>query len=285
MLVIFRWIRNQAYPLLFALLFLSAWSQILRFHLYQQSIYFNQSLGFYRQIDSWKSDITQYFGLREKNQELIHENQLLKDQLNWNFTDYSPKRNDSYLDSITNTIVKYEYIKARVIRSSVGEQNNFIVLDQGYENGVKQHMSVVSPMGIIGIVVESTAHYSLVMSVLNSKFEITPYFKELKASHGVINWNGEDPRYVELEEVNHFVKVKNGMQLFTSNYSLIFPAGIPIGTIVKSSSNLTANFFTIKVKLATDFSKIDMVSVVKNIQQEEIDQLDNTIPTKDDRDN
>lgn len=285
MLVIFRWIRNQAYPLLFALLFLSAWSQILRFHLYQQSIYFNQSLGFYRQIDSWKSDITQYFGLQEKNQELIHENQLLKDQLNWNLTDYSPKRNNSYLDSITNTIVKYEYIKARVIRSSVGEQNNFIVLDQGYENGVKQHMSVVSPMGIIGIVVESTAHYSLVMSVLNSKFEITPYFKELKASHGVINWNGEDPRYVELEEVNRFVKVKNGMQLFTSNYSLIFPAGIPIGTIVKSSSNLKANFFTIKVKLATDFSKIDMVSVVKNIQQEEIDQLDNTIPTKDDRDN
>ncbi|PHX92439.1 MAG: hypothetical protein CK532_03090 [Flavobacteriales bacterium] len=285
MLVIFRWIRNQAYPLLFALLFLSAWSQILRFHLYQQSIYFNQSLGFYRQIDSWKSDITQYFGLREKNQELVYENQLLKDQLNWNLTDYSPKRNDSYLDSITNTIVKYEYIKARVIRSSVGEQNNFIVLDQGYENGVKQHMSVVSPMGIIGIVVESTAHYSLVMSVLNSKFEITPYFKELKASHGVINWNGEDPRYVELEEVNRFVKVKNGMKLFTSNYSLIFPAGIPIGTIVKSSSNLKANFFTIKVKLATDFSKIDMVSVVKNIQQEEIDQLDNTIPTKDDRDN
>lgn len=285
MLVIFRWIRNQAYPLLFALLFLSAWSQILRFHLYQQSIYFNQSLGFYRQIDSWKSDITQYFGLQEKNQELIYENQLLKDQLNWNLTDYSPKRNNSYLDSITNTIVKYEYIKARVIRSSVGEQNNFIVLDQGYENGVKQHMSVVSPMGIIGIVVESTAHYSLVMSVLNSKFEITPYFKELKASHGVINWNGEDPRYVELEEVNRFVKVKNGMQLFTSNYSLIFPAGIPIGTIVKSSSNLKANFFTIKVKLATDFSKIDMVSVVKNIQQEEIDQLDNTIPTKDDRDN
>lgn len=285
MLVIFRWIRNQAYPLLFALLFLSAWSQILRFHLYQQSIYFNQSLGFYRQIDSWKSDITQYFGLQEKNQELIYENQLLKDQLNWNLTDYSPKRNDSYLDSITNTIVKYEYIKARVIRNSVGEQNNFIVLDQGYENGVKQHMSVVSPMGIIGIVVESTAHYSLVMSVLNSKFEITPYFKELKASHGVINWNGEDPRYVELEEVNRFVKVKNGMQLFTSNYSLIFPAGIPIGTIVKSSSNLKANFFTIKVKLATDFSKIDMVSVVKNIQQEEIDQLDNSIPTKDDRDN
>lgn len=285
MLVIFRWIRNQAYPLLFALLFLSAWSQILRFHLYQQSIYFNQSLGFYRQIDSWKSDITQYFGLREKNQELVYENQLLKDQLNWNLTDYSPKRNDSYLDSITNTIVKYEYIKARVIRNSVGEQNNFIVLDQGYENGVKQHMSVVSPMGIIGIVVESTAHYSLVMSVLNSKFEITPYFKELKASHGVINWNGEDPRYVELEEVNRFVKVKNGMQLFTSNYSLIFPAGIPIGTIVKSSSNLKANFFTIKVKLATDFSKIDMVSVVKNIQQEEIDQLDNSIPTKDDRDN
>jgi rod shape-determining protein MreC len=162
----------------------------------------------------------------------------------------------------------------------VNEQNNFIVLDRGYKDGIKKHMSVICPMGIVGVVVESAAHYSLVMSVLNSKFEITPYFYDLKISQGVISWNGEDPNFVELEEVNRFVKLKNGMKLYTSNYSLLFPAGIPIGTIEKSESNLKSNFYQIKVKLSTDFSQLDVVTVVKNIHQNELDVLNALIPTK-----
>jgi rod shape-determining protein MreC len=68
------------------------------------------------------------------------------------------------------------------------------------------------------------------------------------------------------------------MKLYTSNYSLLFPAGIPIGTIEKTESNLKSNFYKIKVKLATDFSQLDVVTVVKNIHQDELDLLNNIIP-------
>jgi rod shape-determining protein MreC len=285
MLVIFRWIRNQAHPLLFVLLLFSAVTQIVRYHFYQHSIYFGQALGAHRQLDAWKSDIKSYFNLKNVNQQLIAENTLLKQQLNWNLTFNSPKRDSAYRDTNTGNFVKYEYIQARVIRNSVQEQNNFIILDRGFKDGIKRHMSVVSPMGIVGVVVESAEHYSLVMSVLNSKFEITPYFYDLKTSQGVISWNGEDPTLVDLEEVNRFVKVKNGMKLFTSNYSLLFPAGIPIGTIVSSNSNLKSNFHRIKVKLATDFGQLDVVSVVKNTHQKELDVLNQAIPSSNSEEN
>ncbi|MFM2335328.1 MAG: Rod shape-determining protein MreC [Bacteroidota bacterium] len=285
MLVIFRWIRNQAHPLLFVLLLFSAVTQIVRYHFYQHSIYFGQALGAHRQLDALKSDIKLYFNLKNVNQQLIAENTLLKQQLNWNLTFNSPKRDSAYRDTNTGNFVKYEYIQARVIRNSVQEQNNFIILDRGFKDGIKRHMSVVSPMGIVGVVVESAEHYSLVMSVLNSKFEITPYFYDLKTSQGVISWNGEDPTLVDLEEVNRFVKVKNGMKLFTSNYSLLFPAGIPIGTIVSSNSNLKSNFHRIKVKLATDFGQLDVVSVVKNTHQKELDVLNQAIPSSNTEEN
>lgn len=278
MLVIFRWIRNQAHPLLFVLLLLSAVTQIFRYHFYQHSIFFGQALGVHRKLDETKSRVTQYFNLGNVNSQLMAENTLLKQQLNWNLTFNSPKRDSSYTDSTTRNRVKYEYIHARVIRNSVNEQNNFIVLDRGFRDGIKRHMSVVSPMGIVGVVVESAEHYSLVMSVLNSKFEITPYFYDLKTSQGVISWNGEDPSMVDLEEVNRFVKVKTGMKLYTSNYSLLFPAGIPIGTIVTTSSNLKSNFHRIKIKLSTDFGQLDVVSVIKNIHQRELDVLNQVIP-------
>jgi len=270
---------------LFVLLLLSAVTQIFRYHFYQHSIYFGQALGAHRQLDQWKSDVKAYFNLRQVNQQLINENTLLKQQLNWNLTFNSPKRDSSYQDDKTGNFVKYEYIQARVIRNSVQDQNNFIILDRGFKDGIKRHMSVVSPMGIVGVVVESAEHYSLVMSVLNSKFEITPYIYDLKTSQGVISWNGEDPTMVDLEEVNRFVKVKNGMKLFTSNYSLLFPAGIPIGTIVKSSSNLKSNFHRISVKLATDFGQLDVVTVIKNIHQKELDVLNQAIPADKEDDN
>jgi rod shape-determining protein MreC len=284
MLVIFRWIRNQAHFLLFILLLLSSVTQIFRYHIYQHSIYFGQALGAQRQLDAWKSDIKSYFNLKNVNQQLIAENTLLKQQLNWNLTFNSPRRDSTYRDTNTGNFVKYEYIQARVIRNSVQEQNNFIILDRGFKDGIKRHMSVVSPMGIVGVVVESAEHYSLVMSVLNSKFEITPYFYDLKTSQGVISWNGEDPTVVDLEEVNRFVSVRNGMKLFTSNYSLLFPAGIPIGTIVSSNSNLKSNFHRIKVKLATDFGQLDVVSVIKNTYQKELDVLNQAIPSSNTED-
>ncbi|MCX8483783.1 MAG: rod shape-determining protein MreC [Bacteroidia bacterium] len=284
MLVIFRWIRNQAHFLLFILLLLSSVTQIFRYHIYQHSIYFGQALGAQRQLDAWKSDIKSYFNLKNVNQQLIAENTLLKQQLNWNLTFNSPRRDSTYRDTNTGNFVKYEYIQARVIRNSVQEQNNFIILDRGFKDGIKRHMSVVSPMGIVGVVVESAEHYSLVMSVLNSKFEITPYFYDLKTSQGVISWNGEDPTVVDLEEVNRFVNVRNGMKLFTSNYSLLFPAGIPIGTIVSSNSNLKSNFHRIKVKLATDFGQLDVVSVIKNTYQKELDVLNQAIPSSNTED-
>ncbi len=284
MLVIFRWIRNQAHFLLFILLLLSSVTQIFRYHIYQHSIYFGQALGAQRQLDAWKSDIKSYFNLKNVNQQLIAENTLLKQQLNWNLTFNSPRRDSTYRDTNTGNFVKYEFIQARVIRNSVQEQNNFIILDRGFKDGIKRHMSVVSPMGIVGVVVESAEHYSLVMSVLNSKFEITPYFYDLKTSQGVISWNGEDPTVVDLEEVNRFVNVRNGMKLFTSNYSLLFPAGIPIGTIVSSNSNLKSNFHRIKVKLATDFGQLDVVSVIKNTYQKELDVLNQAIPSSNTED-
>jgi hypothetical protein len=44
---------------------------------------------------------------------------------------------------------------------------------------------------------------------------------------------------------------------------------------------LKSNFYSIKVKLATDFSQLDVVTVVKNIHQNELDVLNQIIPTEE----
>lgn len=277
MIVIFRWIRNQAYPLLFILLFLSSFIQVIQFNIYQNSVFFNQTLGFHRKIDASKASITQYFNLSNENEKLIAENNLLKQQIQWNLQSPTIKRDTQFLDTNTNTRLRYSYINARVIRSTINKRNNFIVLDKGTESGINENMAVIGPAGIVGIVFKASKNYALVLSVLNSKFEITPYLRDITLNQGVLNWNGNNPKYASLNEVNRFEKVKKGMKLFTSNYSLIFPAGVPIGEIDEINTSLKSNFHEITVKLSTDFTRLDHVSIVKVIEQEQLQQLDNQI--------
>ncbi len=277
MIVIFRWIRNQAYPLLFILLFLSSFIQVIQFNIYQNSVFFNQTLGFHRKIDASKAYITQYFNLSNENEKLIAENNLLKQQIQWNLQSPTIKRDTQFLDTNTNTRLRYSYINARVIRSTINKRNNFIVLDKGTESGINENMAVIGPAGIVGIVFKASKNYALVLSVLNSKFEITPYLRDITLNQGVLNWNGNNPKYASLNEVNRFEKVKKGMKLFTSNYSLIFPAGVPIGEIDEINTSLKSNFHEIVVKLSTDFTRLDHVSIVKVVEQEQLQQLDNQI--------
>jgi rod shape-determining protein MreC len=129
----------------------------------------------------------------------------------------------------------------------------------------------------VGIIFESKDNYSLVLSVLNSKFELTPYIREITLNQGVISWDGSNPRFIDLLEVNRFEKVKKGMKLFTSNYSLIFPAGIPIGTINDVKTSLTSNFHEITIQLSTDFTRLNQVTVIKLKEQLELEQIQQTI--------
>ena len=53
-----------------------------------------------------------------------------------------------------------------------------------------------------------------------------------------------------------------------SGFSSIFPEGEMIG-FVESVNKETANFLTIKVKLATDFKRISDVYIIANTRKEE----------------
>ncbi len=277
MIVIFRWIRNRAYPLLFVVLLLSALLQIVQYNLYQRSVFFNQTLGFYRKLDKEKSEITAYFDLKHQNESLLLENQLLRNQLSWNLQSTGRFKDTQYTDTNTRSFVRFEQITAQVIKNSTNRRNNFIIIDKGKNHGIGKNMAVIGPNGIVGIVFESKGNYSLVLSVLNSKFELTPYVREITLNQGVINWDGSNPRFINLQEVNRFEKVKKGMKLYTSNYSLIFPAGIPIGTVNDVRTSLTSNFHEIKVQLSTDFTRLNEVTIIKLKEQSELEEIQQTI--------
>lgn len=167
--------------------------------------------------------------------------------------------------------------RPKVVKNTYNSRNNYFIIDQGSKQGIEDGMAVICPQGVVGVIINTSENYARGMSVLNSKFEITPYLPAIELRQGVIGWSGMDYQYADLKEVNRTEQVKKGMAVVTSNYSSIFPPNIPIGTVQNVSLKNKSNFHQITLKLATDFNRLNTVYCVKNNYHLEIDSLSNPI--------
>ena len=60
----------------------------------------------------------------------------------------------------------------------------------------------------------------------------------------------------------------------TSGYSAVFPPGLLVGVIDEMSDSHDGLSYLLKIKLATDFGKVDDVRVIAREGQEELKQLE-----------
>jgi rod shape-determining protein MreC len=270
MLYLFRLLRNNLFPVTFLLLLGISISQVVRFNLYQESFYFNSSRSVLNKTANLQHSIKSYFDLREVNKALVEENNRLRTMGVF----------DRVFDDTTIILVKdsngrkrYTYTVCRVVKSSTRLRNNFITIDKGWSSGVKKGMAVISPAGIAGLVFDVNENFSLVLSVLNSKFVTTPMIPAINFREGSVTWNGSDPALAQLNWVNKFEDLKPGMDILTSNFSVKFPAGIPIGKIKSVRKKATSSFYDVDIALATNFSKIGYVYVVMDNYAPQLDTL------------
>ena len=117
------------------------------------------------------SSINHYLSLKEKNKILLNENVRIKNQL----SKYSFEKNLNFVDYNNY----YFFKSARVINNSVFKRNNFLTLNKGIKDGIKIGQGVVINDGIVGIVKSVSQNYSLVISILNKKTNVSIKFKKI----------------------------------------------------------------------------------------------------------
>ncbi len=168
--------------------------------------------------------------------------------------------------------IDYRYQSAQMINSSFNKTKNYITLDKGSSDGVMKEMAVCSKEGVVGIIQSTSGHYARVLPLINTNLRVSAKLKK-NGYYGSLQWDGNDYRYSYLNDIPFHVEVTQGDSIVTSGFSSIFPEGELIG-FVESVNKETANFLTIKVKLAVDFKKISDVYVVANLNKSEKLQLE-----------
>lgn len=247
-----KFIRKYSNFLIFLVLEVVAFLLIGNFNSYPQSKMLSTSNAFLAWQDECISNVRDYFTLHSDNLRLIEENARLRSAL-------------QIADSIEFRTIDSMYIPAKVIRLTTGTLRNYLTINKGASDGIKEGMGVCDDQGAVGIVCTVNKHYSVVIPIIHVDANLSCRF--LKNDYlAILRWPGGNPDYASLQDVASHIPVCVSDTLVTSGLTAHFPEGVPVGIVDHVSLQQGDSYYTISVKLNTDFRKIKYVKVINNKQ-------------------
>ena len=262
-------LRKYDYVVVFVVLVVLSFVLMARTSYYQSSrivAWGNGIAGdWYRGVNS----IGGYFGLKAENNRLAAENAALRAQLAESYI--------SYTDSVfvvNDTVYKqrYTYTEAQVMKNSWTQQKNYIMINKGSSHGVEPDMAVISPQGIVGIVVSTSSNFATVMPVLHTDSRNSVKVRRTGVS-GSLVWDGINYQYAQIVDITTAYQINEGDTIVTSGQANDFPEGVPVGYVQSAEPNQGTGFYKVTIRLATDFNKLDHVYIIDNRFREEQQKL------------
>ena len=258
------------YWFLFILLEVISLALLFRFNNYQGSVFFTSSNQVAGMAYEAANNVTGYFHLKSINDDLVQKNVELELQMEHLRSALMELTSDSTgLERMKSDALKgYDIYRANVINNSLTHVDNYITIDKGENDGIRPEMGVINGSGVVGIVYHTSANYSVVIPILNSKSSVSCKIKR-SDYFGFLKWDGGSSEYATVKDMPRHSLFSLGDTIVTSGHSAVFPGGIPIGTVEDMSDSHDGLSYLLKVKLFTDFGRLNDVRVIAQKGQEE----------------
>ena len=266
------------YWFLFILLEVISFALLFRFNNYQGSAFFTSSNQLAGMVYEAANNVTRYFHLKSINDDLVQKNVELELQMERLRSALMELTADSTgLEKMKSDALKgYDIYRADVINNSLTHVDNYITIDKGENDGIRPEMGVINGNGVVGIVYQTSANYSVVIPILNSKSSISCKIKR-SDYFGFLKWDGGSSEYATVKDMPRHSLFSLGDTIVTSGHSAVFPGGIPIGTVEDMSDSHDGLSYLLKVKLFTDFGRLNDVRVIAQKGQEEQIELEQKV--------
>ncbi|WP_185856066.1 rod shape-determining protein MreC [Blattabacterium cuenoti] len=236
---------------------------------FHQYIYAGSSNFFVGKVYEKIHRFQTYFLLEIENERLVKENIRLR------HSHISSKIRKTTKDFKKNNLVylqEYVFTPVKIINNSIHEQENYLTINKGSLDGIKTDMGIILSNGIAGIIIKTSPHFSVAISLLNPKIKVNARLKKNKY-FGTVSWDGVDHEHVILYDIPKHSSIYKGDIVETDGKSATFPEGIPIGKVTCYRFDEEQSNYVIKVKLLENFSSIENAYVVKNLFKKEWDTL------------
>ena len=254
-----------------------ALSFLFRYNKYHRAV----GLGVANELTGWMNskyaNVDQYFHLKQESDRIHHVNDSLINLLKTNFL--NP---DTATQFVQDTIPydtlghrrRYVWRDAEVVSNSVNAERNYIQINRGSKQGVRDNMAVLnSDLSLVGIVVNTSDNFSQVMSLLHVKNNVNAIMKR-SGNSGTISWDGKSPLYLTMTGIPKSDSIAKGDTVLTGTYSLSFPPLRMIGSVASVIKDNSSSFYILQIKTAANFQNLQHVFVVENLQADEQEKLD-----------
>lgn len=263
---------------------------IVRYNDAQRHIMGDALMDFSASIHSSRNNFNGYFSLKEENDSIKEDIKFLRERLAFAEMQIEKYESLAGLDSLEKVRLTsereespYSFIPARIVRNTLHRNYNYLFIDKGTEDGVEADMGVISPQGVAGLVIRVGKNYSVALSCLNITFKLSLQALDNEGNWvaetvGLYEWRGGDPRFAYLTSIPETAELQNNYEVVTSESSMIFPPGYKVGTVQEMGEIPEEGFYDARIKLATDFSKLNNVYLVKSSFKTELDSLSLNLP-------
>lgn len=155
----------------------------------------------------------------------------------------------------------FETIAASVTGYHTDRWTRTINIDKGAKDGISKDLAVITPLGVLGMVIDVNGHTSRVLLDTDTRSNIDVIIQRTRV-RGVAEGSGGNTlvlKYIQQEQADD---VRIGDVVLTSGLTGIFPKGLVIGEVSRIEQSPDSFFKYIEVRPAADIDNVEEVLVV-----------------------
>ncbi len=222
-----------------------------------QSLYFN----FRYDLVSTLSLYLNLVGISENNRVLRAENERLKSKVQ--LFEELKKENDR-LNRLLG-FQKQEPIKlaaAKVIGTDLIPNRETLIINKGFEHGIKVFMPVVVPSGVVGYIFRIQAHSSQVL-LLTDSYAVVDALVQRSRTRLLVE--GHNLKTLTSTYFKEDPDIRENDLIVASGLDNILPKGFPIGTVISVHKDVYSATPSVSIKPRVPLNRLEEVFVVLNL--------------------
>jgi len=151
-------------------------------------------------------------------------------------------------------------VAAQVIGTSGSERSHVLYLDKGSDDGIRPEQAVITPDGVVGKIRDVFPKTSQLLLISDSSSGAGVILATTRI-RGIVK--GTATGRVEIDNLTADSRIKVGEPVVTSGGDLVFPRGLPVGTIESIAPDpLHQPYTSIVIKTAANLNRLEEVLVI-----------------------
>ena len=152
-----------------------------------------------------------------------------------------------------------QLLTAEVVGKPTLQLRNYITINVGSDDGVKEGMPVITPAGLVGRVVGLNNQNAIILLIINADSRIAARTSRGR-NNGILFWDKEER--LLLRNVPSVLTQEVGDTVITSGLSSFYPEDIVVGTVVDIEEEQGTLYHRITVEPSVNFATLEEIFVV-----------------------